>query len=256
MSRSGAGADASDHRGRVGFRGDIEGLRALAVVLVVGFHAGAPFLTGGFVGVDVFFVISGYLITALLWAERSQTDSIDLAAFFARRIRRLLPAATVTLLASLALASVILPPLRMVQVAQSATAAAAYASNMHFLRLASDYFHGDVSTNPLLHTWSLAVEEQFYLVWPFALLLIAGRRRSVAFTSRRLAWSLTVVGLVSFVAASWYTSANRNIAFYGMPLRAWEFCCGGIASIVPGAPKDDRSVPSWASSQSRSASAH
>jgi len=207
-------------------RGDIEGLRAFAVLLVVAFHAGVSGLSGGFVGVDVFFVISGYLITRLLRAEISRTGTIRLPAFYARRIRRLLPAAGFVLVVSLPLAAMVLSPIQMIGTAVSAQAAAAYVSNVHFLRLASDYFSGDVTSNPMLHTWSLSVEEQFYLAWPLVLLVFAR-----AGSHRRLAWALTAIGLVSFAASCRYTSTNESLAFYGTPLRAWEFACGGLASM-------------------------
>ncbi len=220
------------------YRGDVEGLRAVAVLLVVAFHVDVPHLSGGFVGVDVFFAISGYLITGLLTAELARTGTISLPAFFARRIRRLLPAAAVVLCTTLALAALLLPPMDAIRTAAAARASAVYATNIHFLRLASDYFSGDVRSNPTLHTWSLAVEEQFYLVWPIVLLVLArigGASSSTSSTNtnrRALAWGLTAIGMVSFVAASWFVTTSPSVAFYAAPLRAWEFACGGLASLV------------------------
>jgi peptidoglycan/LPS O-acetylase OafA/YrhL len=219
------------------FRADIQGLRALAILLVVVFHAGVGHLTGGFVGVDVFFVISGYLITSQLRAELSSTGTISIPGFIARRVRRLLPAAAVVLIATLALSSILLPPLEFASVAASARSAGAYVSNLHFLGLASDYFTGDVKTDPLLHTWSLSVEEQFYLAWPVLLLIGCTSWRRQSATRRRLAWTMTAIALASFLATWWYVDANRQLAFYGSPLRAWEFACGGLASLIEPAPR-------------------
>ena len=154
------------HERRPGFRKDIQGLRAIAILMVLGYHAGLPGFGGGFAGVDVFFAISGYLIIGLLVREAEGPSGIDFARFYARRMRRLLPAslcmATCTLLAGWA----ILSPLELTRLAASATAASAYASNLWFLKQSTDYFNSAVGSNPLLHTWSLSVEEQFYLVCP------------------------------------------------------------------------------------------
>ena len=208
-------------------------MRGLAVLMVVAFHVGFAKISGGFVGVDVFFVISGYLITQLLIDELVSTGDISYLAFLARRIRRLLPAVVVVLCVTLAVAAVALPPLPMIDAALAARAAAAYGSNIHFARLASDYFSGGVRLNPTLHTWSLGVEEQFYLVWPiFVLALARSNRVAEGVASRRLAWGLTSVGLLSLVASCWYTTANPSAAFYATPLRAWEFACGGLAAVI------------------------
>jgi peptidoglycan/LPS O-acetylase OafA/YrhL len=226
--------DDAARRGSPHFRPDVEGLRALAVLLVIAFHVGIPGFSGGFVGVDVFFVISGYLITALLCREVAQTGTLSISSFLARRIRRLLPAAALVLVVTLLLTAITFPPLQMIQTAASARAAAAYVSNIHFARLASDYFSGDVRTNPMLHTWSLSVEEQFYLAWPWLILLFARPRQDAegGIDRRRLAWALTGIGTLSFVAACWYTTSNQSLAFYATPLRAWEFACGGLASLI------------------------
>src|SRR5262249_46159674 len=129
------------------------------------------------------------------------------------------------------LASVIvLPPLEVVRVAAAAQSAAAYVSNVHFWRVASDYFSSDAASSAVVHTWSLSVEEQFYLIWPLILLSVAARGRP--FSRNRLGWILTTIGVASFAAASFYTTANHALAFYGMPLRAWEFAAGGLASMI------------------------
>jgi len=160
---------------------DIEGLRAVAILLVVAFHAGVPGLGGGFIGVDVFFVLSGYLITGLLCREYAQRGKIRLADFYARRIRRLLPASCAVLIVTIIAARVFYSPLEQVGYASTSTMTALYSSNLWFAKSGVDYLAPSADENPLLHTWSLAVEEQFYVVWPFlmlfALRLERGRRR-------------------------------------------------------------------------------
>lgn len=154
------------------FRPDIEGLRAVAVLLVVACHAGVPWLQGGYVGVDVFFVISGYLITRLMYTEYVQQGRLDLLRFYARRIRRLLPAFTVMLVAVMAGVRLLYSPFEQPALLDSALAAALYFSNLHFAWGATDYWGPNAKLDPLLHTWSLGVEEQFYLVWPLLLVLL------------------------------------------------------------------------------------
>ena len=162
---------------RLSYRPDIDGLRAIAVAIVVAFHAGVPGFTGGFVGVDVFFVISGFLITGLLVEELRETGSISLSRFYARRVRRLLPALALVLASTLLLGSVLLLAVAGEQqdLAKSALAAALSASNIFFW-LGSNYFSEQADLMPLLHTWSLSVEEQYYLVWPTLLIALDARR--------------------------------------------------------------------------------
>ncbi|MDQ6925823.1 MAG: acyltransferase, partial [Candidatus Eremiobacteraeota bacterium] len=217
------------HDGRSRFRADIEGLRGVAVLAVVCYHAGLVGWSGGFIGVDVFFVISGYLITGLLVKELERTGRVNLREFFARRIRRLLPASLVVLGATVAAASLLLSPGERVTVARTARATAAYASNLYFLVNASDYFASANDLNPLLHTWSLAVEEQFYLIWPLLLLAaFRGQHRR-----RALAGLIAMVSVVSLAACVIYTRRNVSWAFFGTPFRAWEFGAGALVSLVP-----------------------
>src|SRR5215472_224778 len=137
------------------FRRDIEGLRAIAILLVVGYHAGVPGLSGGYIGVDVFFALSGYLITGLLVREIEETGAVDLCRFYARRARRLLPALSVTLLVTVVLSAVVYAPMEQIDFGRTAIWTAAYASNLQFARSGVNYFREDVDKNPLLHTWSL-----------------------------------------------------------------------------------------------------
>src|SRR5258706_14292249 len=159
-------------RERDGFRPDLEGLRAIAVILVLLYHASVPGVTGGYVGVDVFFVLSGFLITGLLVRELDATDTISLAAFYARRARRLLPAVALVILATVSASVVLLSPLRAGEVAKDGIAAALYTSNLRFALQATDYLQSELPPSPLLHLWSLGVEEQFYLFWPALLLIV------------------------------------------------------------------------------------
>jgi peptidoglycan/LPS O-acetylase OafA/YrhL len=209
------------------FRSDIEGLRGLAVLLVVVFHAGLG-LSGGFVGVDVFFVISGFLITGLLLRERQQTGRIDFVAFYARRIRRLLPAALAVILITLPIAFVLFAPLDRVQMIWDGAASAVSVGNIRFALAEGDYFANLAAPSPFLHFWSLGVEEQFYLIWP-ALLILAATARHI----RRGVWlALFNVFLASLTAAAVLTTLAPNWAFYSLPTRAFELAAGGLLAVL------------------------
>ena len=214
------------------FRPDIEGLRAVAVLLVVGAHCGIPWCAGGFIGVDVFFVLSGYLITGLLVAEYCATGRINLAKFYARRARRLVPASAVVLVATTAFAATCFAPQELAATARAAGSAALYLSNVFFDRTASDYFAPAVEGNPLLHTWSLGVEEQFYLLWPA---LVLGAYRGLH-RAQRSSWTLAAVASASLGWCLYATRAAPTFAFYELPPRAWEFAAGGLLALLPAAP--------------------
>jgi len=210
-----------------GFRPDVEGLRGLAVLLVVLFHAGLP-VAGGFIGVDVFFVISGLLITGLLLREHERTGRVSLSWFYARRIRRLLPAAAVVVVASLAATWYLVGPLDRPDVIADGASAALSVSNVRFALNDGDYFAAISRPSPFLHFWSLSVEEQFYLAWP-ALLLLVGRGRR--------AWiGALLVGLVvgSFAANLALTHSELGWAFYSLPTRAWQLAAGGLLAVAAG----------------------
>src|SRR5271166_5548935 len=211
------------------FRPDIEGLRGIAVLLVSLFHCDVPGFSGGFVGVDVFFVLSGYLITGLLVAEVKKTSRLSLLHFYARRVRRLLPASALTLVVTLLMAAVILAPQELLFTGRAARATALYVSNIFFSLNSAGYFAPDVKSNPLLHTWSLAVEEQFYLFWP--LLIILGLQ--VWRSRKALLALLSGLTLISLGVCVWSTARGGTFAFYELPARAWEFGIGGLAVLLP-----------------------
>jgi len=211
------------------FRPDVEGLRGLAVVPVLLYHAAVPGFAGGYVGVDVFFVLSGFLITGLLLREVQTTGRIALARFYARRGRRILPAAILVLVATLVASAFVLPPIRVPDVAIDGVWTSLFSANIRFALQATDYLQSDLAPSPLLHYWSLGVEEQFYLVWPALLLLAVRRRRHHARAAGLLA-SAVVVG--SFALALQLTATDVAWAFYSLPTRAWELGLGALLAVA------------------------
>lgn len=212
-----------------GFRPDIEGLRGIAILIVVLFHCGIPGFSGGFVGVDVFFVLSGYLITGLLVAEIQKTSELSLLQFYARRVRRLLPASALTLVVTLSIGAIFLAPHELDWTGHAGRAAALYISNIFFDINEGDYFAPNVKSNPMLHTWSLAVEEQFYLFWPLLILLGLKLWRSM----KVLVTVLSGLTIISLGTGVWFTANGGTFAFYELPARAWEFGIGGLAVLLP-----------------------
>lgn len=210
----------------VQYRPEIDGLRAIAVAAVVIFHAAPDLLPGGFVGVDVFFVISGYLITSILAAQWHRTGSIGLLDFYARRMRRLLPALLLVLGATVGAAAILLPRLaRFQEFADSALASVLFAANLYFDWGAGGYFDSTAERQPLLHLWSLAVEEQFYLFYPLLLMVLLPSR-----------WGrpVFVLGLLSFgslLLAEYWLGVSPDAAFYQMPARFWELALGGMVAL-------------------------
>lgn len=198
------------------YRPDIDGLRALAIVLVVLSHAGLLF-RGGFLGVDIFFVISGYLITGLVERELDE-KRFSLARFWMRRIHRLLPALTVASLGTILLGLIVLPPKELMELGRSVVAQSVLLSNAFFWQL-SGYFDGAATQKPLLHYWSLAVEEQFYLLYPFLLFLRPKRRTLIA------------LAMVSFGGLLAVHAYDVSAGFYLLAFRAWELILGGVLAV-------------------------
>ena len=165
--------------GRHDYRPDVDGLRAISVLLVMGFHAAPRAAPGGFIGVDVFFVISGYLISGIIFSDMSSRGKFDLADFYFRRVRRLFPALAIVLAATLLAGWFFLFPRDLVRLGRQTAAAATFIANLHFWKQ-SGYFAPNASDIPLLHLWSLGVEEQFYIVWPPLIMLLWRRRWWIA----------------------------------------------------------------------------
>lgn len=224
------------------FRTDIQALRAVAIGLVVLNHLWPLRLTGGYVGVDVFFVISGFLITGHLVAELSRTGGVRLGAFYARRIRRLLPAAFLVLFASFALLLIWVPYARWERNAWEIAASAGYVENWFLAAMSVNYSALNDAASLVQHYWSLSVEEQFYIVWPLLLLGAAAlarrtgrtttRRGRRARTFRALVTVIAVVGILSLAASILYTMAAPAQAYFATFTRAWEFALGGAVALV------------------------
>jgi peptidoglycan/LPS O-acetylase OafA/YrhL len=221
-------------------REDVQGLRVVAVMLVVLFHLWPNRITGGYVGVDVFFVISGYLITGHLLRHPPRTGR-DLATFWARRIRRLLPASLLVLAVTLVAARMVAPALSWASTAREAVASALYVENWSLASKAVDYLAADAAPTPVQHFWSLSTEEQFYLVWPILVLAIFALHRLTARRAGRpvQARPLVVAGMGLVLAGSLASSLRLTAddparAYFVTPTRAWEFAAGGLVAALAG----------------------
>lgn len=216
-----------------GFRPDVEGLRAVAVGAVLLYHAGLPFAPGGYVGVDVFFVISGFLITGLLLSEIERTGTVSLVRFYSRRAKRLLPMTVVVLGTVVALSWLLLSPLRMGEVSLDVVTAGLYVINWRLAGQAVDYFAVGLQTSPVQHFWSLAIEEQFYIVWPTLLLIVAwGCRRAGQSLRLALAGVLATVAVASFVYGVYLTEQQAGAAYFSTLTRGWELALGGVLALL------------------------
>lgn len=211
------------------FRPEIQGLRAWAVMLVFLFHLWPQTLVGGFIGVDVFFVISGYLITGILLREAEKTGTISLKSFYARRIRRLMPAASLVLLASTAMLPLI-PRVEWEQNAYHLIASTLYAENWWLAHQAVDYFGAEESPSLVQHYWSLAIEEQFYILWPLVMLGLCTLKNKLPFRTLAL-WGLGLLTLASFACSLWLTESSPRNAYFLTHTRLWELGVGGLLAL-------------------------
>lgn len=237
---------AVDHRSTVAsdpvfrHRVPIDGLRAVAVLLVLLFHAGMPGMANGYVGVDIFFVLSGYLITTLLVRERWATGRISLIGFYARRMRRLLPAAILVLVVTAILYRLLADPLDLLANRAGFGWASVYLSNWYFLAHSQDYFAVSDAPSPVLHYWSLGVEEQFYLAWPLVLVgllgLLAARRRLLGPT-------LTALAAGTLLLSWWIDSANATGAYFNTFARVYQLLAGAALAVWL-ARRGERAAPS------------
>jgi len=220
-----------------GFRADIQGLRALAVLLVLVYHLWPGVLPGGYVGVDVFFVISGYLITGLLLREHERSGRISMWRFYARRLRRLLPAATATLVAVVVASVILLPEPYWRDIALEVLASALYVENWWLALQSVDYLAEGAVASPLQHYWSLSVEEQFYIVWPWVIAgaaLLASRRNAGIRVA--VGAAVAVVVLASLSHSVWLTREEAGVAYFATTTRVWELGLGAALAVLPWRP--------------------
>ncbi len=213
----------------------IQGLRAVAAILVTVFHA--RLVPGGFIGVDIFYVISGYLITGLILREIENTGTLDLRSFYQRRIKRLLPTSVFVLFVTAIFAWILFPPITRDALGRDLFAAAAYISNYLFAWWENDYQNLNATPSPFIHYWSLAVEEQFYIVWPLFILFLARYGKKVIFAG------IAITTLLSLLFSIYLTQVAPIWAFYSLPTRAWELGFGALLLFLPEMKKKIRILP-------------
>ncbi len=205
------------------YRREIDGLRCVAVIPVIFFHAGISIFSGGYVGVDVFFVISGYLITSIIIAE-IEAGNFSIKGFYERRARRILPALFFIAFACIPFAWAWMTPSQLGEFFQSLSAVSIFSSNILFW-LEIGYFNPAAELKPLLHTWSLAIEEQYYIFFPLFILAIWRFGKGVIFTS------LLMIGFASILLAHWGSANHPGANFYLLPTRLWELLIGSLSGI-------------------------
>jgi len=213
----------------------IQGLRAVAAILVTVFHA--RLVPGGFIGVDIFYVISGYLITGLILREIEKTGTLDLRSFYQRRIKRLLPTSVFVLFVTAIFAWILFPPITHDALGRDLFAAAAYISNYLFAWWQNDYQNLNATPSPFIHYWSLAVEEQFYIVWPLFILFLARYGKKIVLAG------IAITTLLSLLFSIYLTQVAPIWAFYSLPTRAWELGFGALLLFLPETKKKIRILP-------------
>ena len=212
---------------------EIQGLRALAATLVLIFHA--RFISGGFIGVDIFYVISGFLITGLLLKELNSTGRISLKAFYLRRSKRLLPASFLVLFVTALIAWFVLPPISRGSIGRDLIATTLYISNYLFAWWQNDYQNLNATPSPFIHYWSLAVEEQFYIFWPLFIIALTKLK-----SARKFLIGFSLVTVITFALGVWLTIVAPIWAFYSLPTRAWELSVGALIALVPALRRKSR----------------
>jgi peptidoglycan/LPS O-acetylase OafA/YrhL len=228
--RKAAGDEAGTAPGDRRFRPDVQGLRAVSILLVVLFHAGIPGISGGYVGVDVFFVISGFVITGVLLREREATRRTSILNFYGRRARRIIPAASLVIIVTVVAAFHSLGSLTGHETAVDGQWAALFLANFHFAASATNYLASQQPPSALQNYWSLAVEEQFYIVYPTVFLIAASLVTRVSLRARLAILLLTVV-VASYAFSIVFTSTNPSSAFFSPLTRAWELALGGLIAV-------------------------
>lgn len=228
------------------FRPDVQGLRMIAVVAVISDHL-FHWPAGGFVGVDIFFVISGFLITSLLLREHEKTGTISFWGFYRRRIKRIIPAAMIVIVATIIAAWLLFSTARFGQTFWDGVWATVFMANWHFAIVGTDYFSADAAVSPLQHYWSLSVEEQFYFVWPWLMLLIfsivAISKGTVRHARGIVLAVISVTTVASFIWAMWETATLPTVAYFSTFSRAWELGIGALLAVI--APVFT-ALPQWA----------
>ncbi|MEK7207003.1 MAG: acyltransferase, partial [Pseudomonadota bacterium] len=226
----------SGNETHLAYRAEIDGLRALAVIPVILFHAGFEWFKGGFVGVDVFFVISGYLITGII-IKQKEAGTFSLVDFYVRRARRILPALFFVMLVCVPIAWMWMAPFQLKRFAWSLASVSLFSSNFLFART-TGYFDPSVEEIPLLHTWSLGVEEQYYVIFP-PLVIVLWR-----LGIKKLAWVTVLVALLSLAYSEWGWRNHPTVNFYFTPTRAWELLLGSLLAYASfGKPLHERVAP-------------
>jgi peptidoglycan/LPS O-acetylase OafA/YrhL len=234
---------------KTSFRSEIQGLRALAVLLVFSDHL---FLnpSGGFIGVDVFFVISGYLITGLLVREAEAKGRPSIREFYARRVRRIIPVAVVVLVVTNLVAKLVFTPFRATQTQTDSIWALLFGANVHFSSIGTDYFQKGRPPSAVQHFWSLSVEEQFYVAWPLLIILAFVLAARFGRQGNRIVFPLAVFGTIaSFVWCVHLTNANQTVAYFSTPARAWELGVGAVLALsqstISKLPSGARALAAW-----------